>query len=208
MATNDNDTFLAPPSVTALRQEGTEIEGRGEMERTSSMDIREEREDLKEAAEQTLNVILDLGLDGIVRWVSPSWKDVIGTSVDSVQGKPIADILLEDKTVFTDAVESMKKDDSRSQIIKFSVQMGPASVLRLGVTDNTDIVEEEPTDQGNPTDEDKTLRLEAQGIMVYNRSSGGESHVSTSRSINLGIDIANDHHRPCGCYVHRLNHEK
>ena len=148
------------------------------MERTTSMDIREEREDLKEAAEQTLNVILDLGLDGIVRWVSPSWKDVIGTSIESVQGKPIADVLLEDKAVFTDAVEAMKKDDSRSKIIRFSVAMGPSSVLRPNILEE-DLTEasEENTDKEAPQSDD-TLSLEAQGIMVYNRSSGGESHVS------------------------------
>lgn len=178
MAMNDNDTFITSPAITALRQEGAETHGRGKMERTSSKDIREEREDLKEAAEQTLNVILDLSLDGIVRWVSPSWKDVIGTSLDSVQGKPIADILLENKTVFTDAMESMKKDDSRSQIIRFPVQLGPASVLRPVPMDGPIDTEEEYTDRGEVTEPDSTLSLEAQGIMVYNRSSGGESHVS------------------------------
>ena len=195
MATSNNDTFLTPPAVTALRQEDAELQRRGRMERTTSMDIREEREDLKEAAEQTLNVILDLGLDGLVRWVSPSWKDVIGTSQSSVQGKPIADILLTNKTAFADAVESMKKDDSRSQIIRFSVEMGPDSVLRAPRLD-------EPIDAGTSRDEalegcepDSTLSLEAQGIMVYNRSSGGESHVGQPKNSNSAslADISPDH---------------
>jgi hypothetical protein len=33
-----------------------------------------EREDLKEAAEQTLNIIVDMDLEGCIKWVSPSWK--------------------------------------------------------------------------------------------------------------------------------------
>jgi len=178
MATRKNDTFLAPAVVTALRQEGAEFQERGPMERTTSTDIREEREDLKEAAEQTLNVILDLGLDGLVRWVSPSWRDVIGTSQDSVQGKPIAEILLVNRTAFADAVETMKKDDSRSQIIRFSVEMGPESILREPPLDNPINAERDVEGTVEGCEPENTLSLEAQGIMVYNRSSGGESHVS------------------------------
>ena len=40
------------------------------MDRSYSEDMRAEREDLREAAEETLNVILDLGLDGHIKWVS------------------------------------------------------------------------------------------------------------------------------------------
>ena len=65
---------LVPPTVTNLR-----VQDGSPMERSLSADIREEREDLREAAEQTLNVIMDLSLDGNIRWVSPSWTDVIGT---------------------------------------------------------------------------------------------------------------------------------
>ncbi|TQN70748.1 Serine/threonine-protein kinase cek1 [Colletotrichum shisoi] len=135
--------MLAPPAVIALRSQA------GVMERSLSEDIREEREELREAAEQTLNVILDLNLDGTIRWVSPSWADVIGTQPDSVKGTAIADLIVSDnKTAFADTVESMKSDDSRSQ---------------------RDL---------NGTDESvsEAIDLEAQGIMVYDGASGGESH--------------------------------
>jgi serine/threonine-protein kinase RIM15 len=161
--------MLAPPVVVQLRAQAG-----GQMERSLSQDIREEREDLREAAEQTLNVIMDLGLNGNIRWVSPSWTDVIGTSFESVQGKPIKDLLVsENKEIFSDIVESMKKDDSRSQIVRFVVQLGPASKLApvdiLMAEDN----EEAMAAQAEPA----TIELEGQGIMVYDRTSGGESHV-------------------------------
>ena len=65
--------FLAPPAVTALREEAYSSSPVGSvtMERSLSEDIREAREDLKDAAEQTLNVIVDLYLDGRIKWVSP-----------------------------------------------------------------------------------------------------------------------------------------
>ena len=165
----DGSSMLAPPVVKHLRTEA------GQMERSLSQDIREEREDLREAAEQTLNVILDLSLEGVIRWVSPSWTDVIGTTSESVQGKPIRNILVGDnKDIFTEIVESMKKDDSRSQIIRFPVQLGPASKL-APLDAPEDLKEGESEGEGEARE--PTIELEGQGIMVYDRSSGGESHV-------------------------------
>ena len=173
MAGNDEFSVepLAPPAVTALRQEIPG--GRVAMERTTSIDIRRERDDLKEAAEQSLNIILDLSLDGIIRWVSPSWKDVVGTPADSVKDKPITEILLSNKDAFAEAAESMKKDDSRSQIVRFQVLMGPYSVLKRRQTESEDTQDVPERDQ----QEEEVLNLEGQGIMVYDRSKGEESHV-------------------------------
>ena len=160
------------------------------MERTESMDIRAEREDLKEAAEQSMNIVLDLGLDGTVRWVSPSWRDVIGTPVESVQGKPISDIKVlvsGYQNVFSEALESMKQDDSRSQLIRFKVRLGTFSLLRQKSAEAAAQAQEDGFDQkdtGEGEGQDEIVNLEGQGIMVHDRSSSGESHVSS-----LSIDI-------------------
>jgi serine/threonine-protein kinase RIM15 len=140
------------------------------MERSLSQDIREEREELREAAEQTLNTIVDLNLDGTIKWVSPSWTDVVGTQAETVEGLPISDLIVSDnKTVFAEVVESMKKDDSRSHRVRFAVQLGGLSKLLPPPEDQAiDLDNEQP----------QNLDLEAQGIMVYDSVSGGESHVS------------------------------
>lgn len=161
---------LAPPAVSSLRAQAATA-----MERTMSQDIREEREELREAAEQTLNTIVDLNLDGTIKWVSPSWTDVVGTQFETVNGVPISDLIVsENKTVFTDVVESMKKDDSRSHRARFTIRLGPLSKLlsfdHLPAADG----EEEQL---------QSVDLEAQGIMVYDSASGGESHVSQDLSL-------------------------
>src|SRR4051812_42456815 len=108
---------LAPPAVAGLRVEAAQF-----MQRSLSQGIREEREELREAAEQTLNIILDLNLDGTIRWASPSWVDVIGTTPESVHGLPIESLIVSDnKGIFGLVVESMRKDDRRSQMIRFAV---------------------------------------------------------------------------------------
>lgn len=158
---------LAPPAVASLRGEhGTT------MERSISQDIRNEREELREAAEQTLNAIVDLNLDGTIKWVSPSWTDVVGTPFDAINGKPMSDLIVsENKNVFSDMVDSMKTDDSKSYRIRFSIFLGPLSKLR-SVDEST---ESEQMPENEPP---QTADLEAQGIMVYDGASGGESHVS------------------------------
>ena len=180
MADAKEDTVLPVPAVTALKDaETAQAEpAQGQMQRSMSQDIQEESEDLKEAAAQTLNVILDVGLDGVVRWASASWEDVVGTSAESVRGKPIADILVDNKSAFANAVESMKKDDSRSRRVRFSVQMGPLSKLAEDPVDAAIHAEEEGFRPEEIAEEANLLALEGQGIMVYDRSSGGESHVS------------------------------
>ncbi|PON29365.1 AGC protein kinase [Trichoderma gamsii] len=155
---------LAPPAVSSLRASQTTA-----MQRSISQDIREEREELREAAEQTLNAIAYLNLDGTIKWVSPSWTDVVGTTVKSVEGVPISDLIAsENKCVFTDVVDSMKRDDSKSHRVRFSVILGSLSKLRsldsIGPLDSSDVP---PTEMAD---------LEAQGIMVYDSVSGGESH--------------------------------
>ncbi|KAH8675666.1 hypothetical protein BX600DRAFT_377598 [Xylariales sp. PMI_506] len=161
-----NSNTLAPPAVSSLRAQAAG----SAMERTLSEDIREEREDLREAAEQTLNVIVDLNLDGTIRWVSPSWVDVIGTQPSSVEGTPIAALIIsEDKAVFEEAIDAMKKDDSRSHRIRFAVGLGPLSKL-------LEQPEEVKEDSESAENEPQVVDLEAQGIMVYHHASGEESH--------------------------------
>lgn len=174
------------PAVAHLRAEA------GPMERTMSQDMREEREDLKEAAEQTLNVIMDLSMDGKIKWVSASWKDVIGTDPKTVKGKPIEGLVLdENKDVFKQAVESMSKDDTKSQIIRFRVALGPASKLLPQPIDGTEAEAEAEVSRTDLDtrleDEYGTIDLEGQGIMVYDRRSGGESHVSARGACQYSI---------------------
>ena len=178
MAANAQQQPLKAPAVTALKQEalGSDMH-RNRMERSLSEDFRMERDDLKEAAAHSQNVILDLGLDCIVRFVSPSWQDLVGTLPSEVQGKAIADVMPENETMFQEGVEALQKDDSKSQIIRFTLPVGPHSLLRRKLertkSDLTDIDEQQA--EGTSAEE-PSITLEAQGIMIYN-TDGTASHV-------------------------------
>jgi serine/threonine-protein kinase RIM15 len=171
------------------------------MERSVSQEIREERQDLKEAAEQSLNVIVDLGLDGRVRWVSPSWREVVGTPADTVVGKPVADVLLQDGEAnpFLEAIETMRQDDSKSQIIRFRIKLGPESQFTKDSAILAAQREAEGFRQDEFEDEEEgsIITLEGQGIMVYDRTTGEMSNVSTP---GQSSEYDTNQIRRCGCY--------
>lgn len=184
--------FLAPPKLAIIRNE--EVAARVRMERSASLEIREERAELQEAAEHTSNVIIDLSSDGSVRWVSPSWTHVIGTSIESIQGQAVSTILYDqDRNPFLEALRSMQEDDSRSHIVRFRTRVFPQSILY----NDSDIVEASTSREGEDVDNlepDRIITLEGQGIMImgYDRTVEDESHVSFTlqRSISCltGID--------------------
>jgi serine/threonine-protein kinase RIM15 len=207
--------MLMPPAVAAIREDAArDGPHRTHMERTISMDIREEREDLKKAVEQSMNAMLELDLENKVRWVSPSWQDLTGHPAGSLVGKPISDALLDNPTVFADCVEAIRKDDSKSRIIRFNVKLpenfwtpqavadqdGVPERLQLLVDEATDSVAVEqhsdenknsielgvqsdfPAEDTSPAQDPEqdvkplAVELEAQGMLVYDRTTGEESH--------------------------------
>ncbi|KAE8832875.1 hypothetical protein PTNB73_09723 [Pyrenophora teres f. teres] len=180
MADEKKPTTLAPPAVTALRQEAAgSTSHRQNMERSVSQDMRNERADLKEAAEHSLNIIMDLDLEGKIRYVSPSWIDVIGTLPKEVTGRPVLDMICSGLDGFAETIESVRKDDSRSHIARFAVRLGSHSILRKrrskhAAAEGNELMPMSPTDTTD--EEDQYLNLEAQGIMVYDRTTGAESH--------------------------------
>ncbi|KAF2724917.1 hypothetical protein K431DRAFT_216522 [Polychaeton citri CBS 116435] len=201
--------MLAPPAITALRHEAKVATERVNMERTASQDFRDERDDLKRAAEQSLNAILELDLEGKVRWISPSWQDLSGTPGSSMVGKPMSEIVLDNPDIFAECVEWMRKDDSKSKIIRFSIKATPVPTNEelLSPEDKTPVdpkgLSEWPSGSRNEglkdplhsedSDDAEILDLEAQGIMVYDRATGEESHTmwmvkpATSREITIDL---------------------
>lgn len=192
MADEKKPSTLQPPAVTALKQDALGSSNhRLAMERSVSQDMREEREDLKEAAEHSLNIIMDLDLENKIRYVTPSWKDVIGTTPKEVVGKTVFDILFSGADGFAETIESVRKYDSRSHIVRFQVVLGPHSSLRK--RRSRTLSEDAPgQDPQSPTsvdhEEEQILNLEAQGIMIYDRTTGAESHVCSAMcKIFIGV---------------------
>ena len=170
---------LHASAVTAIKNDagvGQELH-RVAMERSFSQDIQEGSQELKEAAEQTKNIILDLDLDGVIRWVSPSWTDVVGTELDAVKGRPISEFIYDNPQVFEPAITALKSNDAKSQFVKFSVKIGISSGMASMLPQKERFgLEQQSGGGGDDEPENQLLELEGQGIMVYDRASGGGTH--------------------------------
>lgn len=158
-----------------------------------------------------MNAIIELDLDGKVKWASPSWQDVTGMSAGELLGKAMAEVILDDEDVFARCVEAMRRDDTKSRIVRFSVQAAKAADAGDDSDDGKTPVEAKPSFLSLPEpeiqlpesvsegineqerDEDLTIELEAQGIMVYDRGTGEESHtmwmVKPAVSREITIDL-------------------
>ncbi|KAI5808119.1 serine/threonine-protein kinase RIM15 [Peziza echinospora] len=164
------------PTVVIQSTENAGPPHRRHPDRTPSMAIQAEKEDLKEAAQQSTTVILDLNLDGKVRWVSQSWEDIIGTPRESIQNKSISDILLHDADTFKNAVESMKNDDSRSYMLRFAVRSGPLCKTGKDPIDTPMSPQEFSSQDDDSIGQGRILTFEAQGILILDRATGEPSH--------------------------------
>ena len=150
--------------------------------------IIEETEDLRQAAEQSQreNVLVELTLDNIIKWVSSSWRDVIGydpphclsvvhttltgcrSDPKDVIGYSISKVLVGDQHVFDKATLIILGDDAHSLRVRFNVAMGDASKY------------DEQDEQGMFKLDDKlpeALEMEGQGILVRDDHSGNPTHV-------------------------------
>nr|POF26092.1 serine/threonine-protein kinase rim15 [Quercus suber] len=205
--TSQKKGALLPSAVAALKTDAMQDDSsRRNMERTLSADIREEREDLKRAAEQSLNAIIELDLQGRIRWASPSWVDITGESGESIIHRSIADLLVENRGVFADTVEAIMKDDSKSRTIRFTVEKRSAikeddmnsgddrtPVEAKAAFDGMRRLADHDKDDANGKQRHEKIDLEAQGIMVYDRTTGEESHtmwmVKPAVSREITIDL-------------------
>lgn len=167
-----------PGAVQALRNEtkSDSVPGRNQVQRMTTTEVQEQNVHLREAAERPMNVIIDLTLDGKIRWASSSWQDVIGTAAEDVLGQPIAQLLLGNTNVFAEAFASLQSNDTASKVIRFRMAVGPDSLLKKSSQDT----HSESTKENDADQIDQVIDLEAQGILVYDASSGDESHVSAS----------------------------
>jgi serine/threonine-protein kinase RIM15 len=92
---------------------------------------------------------------------------------------------VDDKDAFQRAVETMKNDDSRSYKLRFAVAMGSMSKLSKDSTaaqsSPSSSSEVEAFQMDEILEQQTTLTLEGQGILIYDRSTGEPSHVSSSQ---------------------------
>lgn len=79
------------------------------------VEIFQEQIDLRLASSNNPTAVMELDLDGNIRYLSRNWEVIVGTNIKKLVGKSISNILIgnseDDLKVFNNAIDQMVKDD-------------------------------------------------------------------------------------------------
>ncbi|KAJ1965738.1 rim15, signal transduction response regulator [Dipsacomyces acuminosporus] len=103
------------------------------------------------AVDQGLNILMEVSLDGRVRYVSPAWQRLLGSDPEELVDCPVSAIFdAEDVQVCRSAVEQLLADNTRTVETTIKVHCPDYSAV---------------------------ASVEAKGMLIYNRSRNEPSHV-------------------------------
>ncbi|SCU83437.1 LADA_0C11452g1_1 [Lachancea dasiensis] len=119
---------------------------------------------LKVATDTSASILLELNMDGRVRYLSSIWKEIVGIESNEVVGQMISEILVgseQDRSVFQRATDLMIAQDC-SYRVRFLVEAGhpndsTSSSTDLSGTEHPDVSAVNPS----------VIELEAQGIVIF-----------------------------------------
>lgn len=97
----------------------------------------------------------------------------------------MSEVIVEHNTMFDDAIESMRKDDSKSRILRFTVECDEPTDQSQDQVKVVESSQDSEPDAASHAGVKSLQLLEAQGIVVYDRTTGQESHVSFFLLTNL-----------------------
>lgn len=91
------------------------------MEFPNFVEIIQEQIDLRLASSDNPTAVMELDLDGNIRYLSQNWETIVGTKIKKLVNRPISNIIIgndEDSKVFSNSIEQMVRDDG-SYKVKF-----------------------------------------------------------------------------------------
>ncbi|RLV92497.1 Serine/threonine-protein kinase RIM15 [Spathaspora sp. JA1] len=116
-----NQTLLGPHTIATSPTQSPPPSPSGPVS-PRPMGSMEEKIDLRLASSNNPTIVMELDLDGNVRYLSKSWEYIVGTSIRKIINCPISKIIIgnndEDYKVFNNAIDQMIKDDG-SYKVKF-----------------------------------------------------------------------------------------
>ncbi|SCU90910.1 LANO_0D10242g1_1 [Lachancea nothofagi CBS 11611] len=118
---------------------------------------------LKVATDTSASILLELNMDGRIRYLSSIWEHIVGTSVEAIVGQSISDILVgsdQDRSVFQRAIDLMIREDC-SYKVRFLVESGSTGNSKTQTSSSAG------SDNGTATTvKPELIELDAQGIII------------------------------------------
>lgn len=94
-------------------------------------DSEKDNEDLQDASNQNQNIVMELSLDGTIRFLSTSWEDITGYPASDLLNTNISSVIIgddSDREVFVRAAQAMKDDES-SYRVRFLTSKRPLPIF-------------------------------------------------------------------------------
>ena len=152
-----------------------------------------ERVDLRLTSHDNPTAVLELDLDGNVRFLSRNWEHIVGTSIRKIVNLPILNIVIgtqEDALVFNTAIDQMIRDDG-SYKVKFVTATNRREEER--VQGERDEREDNLEDERKEIDQESENREESQNIEdSYHKDSRNRDDPYPDESQNIQIYNHND----------------
>ncbi|QPG73720.1 hypothetical protein FOA43_001033 [Brettanomyces nanus] len=142
-----------PSKAVSKENLGSGDTSRGSYHLDSTLDTEadDSQNELVAASARNPALVLELDLDCNVRFISHSWKRIVGTDIAKIVRKPISDIIVgneEDSQVFIKATKIMVEDDE-SYRIRFVVQTNLVSLATEAAQPQA-LTPENPGSPGSP----------------------------------------------------------
>ncbi|KAG5519964.1 hypothetical protein PMAC_000241 [Pneumocystis sp. 'macacae'] len=131
---------------------------------------------------QRINILIELSLDGKLKWLSPSWKDIVGIDSKQALGRPISDFLVGDDNVFSRAINVLLEDDSHIFRIYFNVvtNLSPIDEIERDISFISNNEETASFKNKNEVSSRKkltgVLEMEGHGILIRDRFTSNAIH--------------------------------
>lgn len=155
---------------------------------TDFVELMQEQIDLRMASADSPSAVMELDLNGNIRYLSRNWELLVGTNIRKLLHKPISNIIIgnseDDLKVFNNAIDKMIEDDV-SYKVKFvtatndtveevhsSGKATPANSINEGVDiydlpPQPDSGSDTSTLSSKVTNNGDVIELEAQGILIH-----------------------------------------
>ena len=117
----DLDRSVSPLEASNLNNSVYDLV-REQMMESSAMDGFQEQLDLRIASSDNPAAVMELDMDGNVRYLSKNWETIVGTNIKKIIHRPVSKIIIgvsdEDLKIFNNAIHHMVQDDG-SYKVKF-----------------------------------------------------------------------------------------
>lgn len=174
----DLERSVSPLEAANLNNSVYDVVREQQIEHSSS-DGFQEQIDLRTASSDNPAAVMELDMDGTVRYLSKNWETIVGTNIKKIMKRPVLKIIVgisqDDLNIFNNAIDHMVHDDC-----SYKVKFVTATNDRSAKVDSAGKLT--PTNSVNELLSEDALQLAEQEAVEYEENDSDENYQSSLSS--------------------------